>query len=172
MWHLFFKFLRLFISEGTLSWLFGCHSIIHSWYVIKAWKILYKEWPCFWEIVCILIHDIGYCGKNYITNNSNAGHAELGAKIALNFFGDKGWLLVLGHSRTSALKYDIPLSKLEAPDDYSWLIASSWWLKSNHIVEPFKCSWDEWVEVVRKNWENGKDQRIGGFDLYKQIQRN
>lgn len=161
--------MKLRMSEGTKSWLFGCHSIMHSWYVIKAWKHLYGKWPEFWQIVCILIHDIGYCGKEYLTEKSNAGHAELGAHIAGVLFGAKGWLLVAGHSRSSAVKWNMPLSELEAPDDYSWILAPMWWLKTNYYVEPnLGCTAEEWQAAVKLNWEkHGQHGRGPSFMITK-----
>jgi len=145
------------MTEGTKSWLFGCHSIIHSYYVIKSWKILYKKYPKFWQMICILLHDIGYWGTDYLTNKSNEGHAELGAKIARSLFGDKGYYLILGHSSKAVKKHNIDFSKLEAPDDYSWIISSMLWLKWNHWVEGFNITSPEsWKEAVKKNWESGE----------------
>lgn len=161
--------MRLRLSQGTKSWLFGCHSIIHSYYVIKAWKHLYKKYPAWWQLICILLHDIGYCGKEYLTEKSNEGHADLGARIAYSLFGKKGWALVIGHSRSSAAKFHMPLSELEAPDDYSWILASVWWLKTNTWVEP-GLQGVEWQEIVKKNWEeNGLHGRGASFMLTKEI---
>lgn len=158
------------MTEGTKSVLIGAHDIFHSLWVMLAWKKLYGRYPRFWEIVCILLHDIGYWGKNYLTTYTNAGHAELGAKIAEKLFGTKGYLLVLGHSRSAAKKHGIDLSRLEPPDDYSWLIAPKWWMWKNYRIEKFLTNPDEWVEAVQNNWKN--EERIGGFNLYLGIQNN
>ena len=157
------------MSEGTKSWLFGCHSVIHSLLVIRAWKILYKRWPAPWQIVCILIHDIGYWGKDYLTEKSNAGHAELGGKIAGWLFGAEAEKFVLGHSHSSAKKYNLPLSKLEAPDDYSWIIAPLWRLETNTWVEP-QLHAKEWQDAVKKNWElHGMHGRHASFEITKKM---
>lgn len=156
------------MTEGTKSWLFGCHSIMHSILIVKAWWVLYKDLPNLWQLICILFHDIGYCGKNYLTEKSNSNHAELGARLGKLLFGEKARLFLLGHSRSAAAKYGIELSKLEAPDDYSWIIAPAWWLKFNTIVEP--QLYDEtWREAVKKNWEGGIDNRRPTFEVAKDL---
>ena len=93
------------MAEGTKSVLFGAHSVIHSIVVMLAWKKLYGVWPSWKTCICILIHDIGYWGKNYITDKNNDGHAELGAKIAGKLFGPPYFYLVLGHSRAAIKKF-------------------------------------------------------------------
>jgi hypothetical protein len=139
--------------------------------VIKAWKILYKEYPCFWQIVCIIIHDIGYCGKDYLTNKSNNNHAELGALIGYFLFGDKAWIFLIGHSRSACTKFKVSMSSLEPPDDYSWMIAPAWWLKWNTKVEP-QLHGEEWREAVKKNWENGLEGRRAGFEVAKELMKS
>lgn len=154
------------MKEGTKSWLFGCHSIIHSFVVMKAWRELYGRWPRLWQIVCILFHDIGYIGRNYISEQDNDGHAELGARICKRWFGDKAWYFILGHSSSSIRKFSIPVSKLEAPDDYSWIIAPAWWLRWNTIVEP-QLHAEVWREAVKRNWATGRKK--DGFELAKEL---
>lgn len=156
------------MTEGTKSVLFGCHSLIHSFMVLKSWVFLYKNFPTFWQIMCIFIHDIGYIGTNYLTERSNNNHAELGAKIGKIFFGEKAWLFLIGHSRSASKKYKIPLSKLEAPDDYSWIIAPKWFLKWNMIAEP-GLHGEKWREAVKENWSNGINNRKSGFELAKEL---
>jgi hypothetical protein len=150
------------MKEGTKSWLFGCHSIVHSYYVFKAWKVLYGSYPNFMETICILLHDIGYIGIDYLSNKSNKGHAILGAKIAKFLFGEAGWNLVIGHSRADSKANNVPLSPLEGPDDYSWLLAPDWWLDFNRFIEP-QLAGRAWKKKVKDNWESGK--RVGGMEL-------
>lgn len=155
------------ITEGTKSWLFGCHSFIHSILIIRAWKHLYKSYPSFKECICIMLHDIGYCGKNYLTDKSNSSHAELGAQICGELFGGDYYLFVLGHSVTAAKKHGIAVSKLEAPDDYSWILAPDWWLRLNQLVEP-QLHGIEWKKKVKENWDkNGLLGRGASFELTK-----
>lgn len=121
------------ISQGTVSVLVGCHSPVHAIFVIKAWKEVHGRWPKPWEIGCILLHDIGHIGLNYIDNQEEKDkHWFLGAKIAHKLFGDKGYYLVAGHtSASSAGKSDLYL-----PDKHSWAMAPRWWIIWQSIVEP------------------------------------
>jgi len=114
------------------------------------------------ETICILLHDIGYIGKDYLTNKSNKGHSYLGAKITSWLFGIKGFNLVVGHSRADSATLGIPLSKLEAPDDYSWIIAADWWLDFNKLIEP-QLAGRIWKKKVKTNWSSGN--RVGGMEL-------
>ncbi len=156
------------MTEGTKSWLFGCHSIIHSFLVIQAWKVLYKIYPSLEQIICILLHDIGYCGKNYLTALTNADHAELGAKLCGLIYGKAAYSFSLGHSRSACLKHKIPISKLEPPDDYSWILAPRWWLRFTNIIEP-QLNGEQWQDACKKNWEKGIDNRKAGFELAKEV---
>ena len=121
------------MKQGTMSVLFGCHSIIHSLLVILAWRKVYSEWPKLWEVHCIFLHDVGHWGLDYLDNYSmKKMHWEKGAAIAYKFYGSEGWALVQGHTSHSG----VPISRLRLPDKYSWLLAPIWWLISNQIFEP------------------------------------
>lgn len=121
------------MRQGTWSVLFGCHSAAHSIIVIVAWKKIYERWPNWWQFVCILLHDIGHWGKDYLDNyGEKKRHADLGAKVAGALFGDKGYELVAGHNAYKGENR----SQLYIPDKYSWVIAPVWWLMSNQIFEP------------------------------------
>ena len=91
------------MTEGTKSYLFGCHQFfIHPLIVVIAWIKLYKKFPKFWELVCIFLHDIGHIGKNYLTNyEEKRQHWILGARIAKRLFGWKGYHLICGHTTQS-----------------------------------------------------------------------
>ena len=157
------------MKQGTVSVLVGCHSIIHSLLVIKAWRHLYGKWPAFWELVCILIHDIGHWGKDYLNNyEEKQQHAELGARVAGVLFGKRGYDLVLGHNAYNGQ----PRSKLFEPDKYSWVIAPEWWMVTNTWFEPKlirkgstrRQSAVMFKEAMRENMMNGWDKR--GHDIY------
>ncbi len=121
------------MKQGTASVLFGCHSCIHSLVVIVAWKQLYGRYPKWWQVGCILLHDIGHWGKNYLDNyDEKKRHAELGAKIAKVLFGQKGFGLISGHNAYNGQAR----SQLYEPDKYSWVIAPVWWMVTNTIFEP------------------------------------
>lgn len=122
------------MTEGTKSVLIGAHSAMHSFQVFRAWRRVYGKYPKLWQTVCIALHDIGYWGRNYLSEMSNDGHAEVGARIARALFGERGWRLVAGHSTSSQRKFGISPSELELPDDVSWLISPIWWLRINVLA--------------------------------------
>jgi hypothetical protein len=135
------------MSEGTVSWFLGCHSIMHSYLVWRSWKILYGHYPSWWITVCILIHDIGHIGKNYLSDyEQKKEHWGWGACIAGAWFGKKGFHLVAGHDRYSGH----PESGLYKPDKYSWYIAPDWWIEGNTIFEP----------KLKMNYPSAQEARI------------
>jgi len=120
-------------SEGTVSVLFGCHSVIHSFIVLAAWYKLYGKMPKCWQIVCIFLHDIGHYGLDYLSNlDHKKKHWVLGAKIAKKLYGKKGFDFCAGHCIYS----NKPKSKLYKADKYSWYIAPFWWIWLNGLFEP------------------------------------
>lgn len=121
------------LSQGTISVLFGCHSLPHALAVIAAWKQLYGRWPAPWEIICILLHDVGHVGKDYLDDpKQKAEHWRLGALLAGLLYGKRGYQLCAGHCRQSGE----PESRLYRADKLSWLLAPQWFLWSNVLVEP------------------------------------
>lgn len=121
------------MKQGTISVLFGCHSIIHSVLVMLAWRKLYHAWPKPWQVVCIILHDIGHWGKDYLDHpEKKKEHWELGAYVASWFFGLKAYYLTAGHCSHSGYHK----SPMYHADKYSYYIAPTWWLYINSIVEP------------------------------------
>jgi len=121
------------MKQGTISVLFGCHSQVHSFIVFLAWKKWYGKWPKLWQLICIIIHDIGHWGKDYLDDyEQKKQHSVLGARIAKALFGQKGYDLVAGHNEYNGHTR----SELYYPDKYSWVIAPVWWMMSNCIFEP------------------------------------
>lgn len=121
------------MTEGTRSVLFGSHNpLMHGYCVLKAWRHLYKCNPEPWELVCILVHDLGHIGLNYLSDplQKNA-HWVMGAVIARWLCGEKGFKLCAGHTNKSGYL----LSALKLADKYSWVVAPLWWLHSNDRVE-------------------------------------
>lgn len=141
------------MTEGTKSYLFGCHQFLaHPLVVILAWKKLYNTYPKPWEIVCIFLHDVGHIGKNYLSDyEQKKEHWKLGANIAYRLFRSKGFYLVAGHDVNS----ELPRSQLFWADKYSWLVAPRWWLESNIRVEGFTYNVDEFLEKAKENWDKG-----------------
>jgi len=157
------------MKQGTVSVLFGCHSVVHSLIVIRAWRVLYGNFPNWWETVCIFIHDIGHWGKDYLDDyDEKKRHADLGAKIAKLLFGQKGYELVIGHNACNGQVR----SKLYEPDKYSWVIAPIWWMITNTFFEPKlirksstrRQSAVMFKEAMRENMLNGWQKR--GHDIY------
>lgn len=121
------------VGEGTISVLIGTHSIIHSIMVARSWRILYKSNPRPWELVCILIHDIGHIGLDYLSNyEQKKVHWVLGANLAKRIFGQKGYDLIRGHCTYQGQEP----SRLYKPDKYSFYVSPKWWLTLNALVEP------------------------------------
>jgi hypothetical protein len=160
------------MKEGTVSILFGIHSPIHSYYVLRAWIKLYHSFPAWWQIVCIFIHDIGHFGKNYLSNyEEKKEHWKLGAELARKLFGNKGFLFVAGHDAHS----NYPRSKLYKADKYSWYLAPTWLLYWHTIIEPKiknGTSRHEAVEYfrarIKKNIEKNEYRPTHSFYLERQ----
>ncbi len=130
------------MTEGTKSYLIGCHQfLLHPLWVLLAWRLEYKSWPKWWELICIFLHDIGICGRQYLSDDTaKKGHWYLGAHLASDFI----WMLnrrsflhidaykfCAGHSSTSVFAK----SKLWRADKRSWLVAPMWWLWWNYWIE-------------------------------------
>lgn len=161
------------MKQGTVSVLIGCHSAIHSLYVIKAWRKINNSWPKPWEIVCIALHDIGHLGVNYLDNiEEKEAHWILGAAIAQKLFGDKGEELIAGHCIYSGA----PKNKLYYADKLAMYLAPRWWMLWCGKVEPglhraelargltLKQAVDDWRKRVKKNVESGEYR--GNHELY------
>ncbi|MFC1622416.1 hypothetical protein ACFL1Y_00260 [Patescibacteria group bacterium] len=137
------------MTEGTKSVLFGCHNIIHSWYVIKAWKILYKKWPETWQMICILFHDAGLLGKNYLSDSEGKeNHWFLGACISGILFGEKGFNFVASHTKNPFIPLNL---KFKAADRYSHVISNSFWPIWNKWIEPEITEPKKWRFLCEKN---------------------
>lgn len=158
------------MTEGTKSILLGCHSILHSFWIWVAWRKIYGKYPNWWQTLCILLHDVGYAGKNYLTEKNNDGHELAGAKIALRLLAPidiviaaKAYLTIIGHRSNNHIR-----SKLEMPDDYSWIIAPMWWLRWNHRIEKFKINDPAvWKHAVMEKFNKG--EKYSSFLLFKKL---
>jgi hypothetical protein len=105
--------------------------------------------------VCILLHDVGHLGINYLSNyEEKKKHWVLGARIAGKLFGEEGFLLVAGHSVQSGF----PRSRMFLADKTSWLIAPDWWLNLNHLLENFRSTAsgaNRWKTLVAASLKDG-----------------
>jgi len=131
------------MTEGTKSYLIGCHQfLLHPLFVLLAWRLEHKSWPKWWEVICIFLHDVGICGRQYLSDDTaKIGHWNKGAELAF-YIGD----LFTRNTSASLMMYYIcaghcpeeshfQKSKLWRPDKRSWLIAPMWWLWWNYWVE-------------------------------------
>lgn len=148
------------MKQGTISVLVGCHSVIHSILVLRAWRHLYGRWPAFWQFLCIFIHDIGHWGRDYLNDyEQKKVHWVLGAKVAGVLFGFRGFVLVAGHCRYNGF----PESPLYKADKYSWIYEPYWWAWWNGLVEPklrmgysMREAYDRFHAQVKENVESGE----------------
>lgn len=165
------------MKQGTVSVIIGCHSVMHSLYVIKAWHRLYKIWPRPWETVCIMLHDIGHWGTNYLDNiKEKETHWVLGARMADKLYGTKGIELIAGH----CLYSKFPHSKLYKADKLAMAMLPKWWMLWCGFIEPrlhreerqagmtLGQAVDDWRKRVRHNIESGEFR--GNHELYLERQ--
>lgn len=128
------------MKMGTRSVLFGVHQFIwHPLTVFLAWKDLFG-WPSWWEVVCIVVHDVGYIGKADMDGAGGKDHPVLGAKIAGLICGERGRLMCLGHSRSFATAHGLETSMLCWADKWSPMFDPThfYWLRgelSGEIAE-------------------------------------
>jgi len=171
------------MKEGTKSVLFGCHNpILHGIFVLMAWKLEYKAWPKWWEIICIFLHDIGVWGRQYLSDDdAKIGHWETGAHFAVWLFnfgplrfanlGGAPFLFIAGHAPEES---GYPKSKLWKPDKRVWLVAPLWLLWWNYWVEWSNNSIGVtkpplWRKLVVENLKS--IEPIGNHELYIQNRR-
>lgn len=113
---------------GTKSILFGTHQfILHPFFVLCAWLILYKKFPKFHELAAIITHDLGYLGLPNMDGTEGEQHPEIMANWFTNNYNCKMIANeILGHSRFYARKNNIPLSKLFKADKLSIVLYPHW----------------------------------------------
>lgn len=152
---------------GQKSILFGVHNFLwHPYTVLKAWWKLYGR-PSFKELICIVIHDLGYWFTEDIEGGEGYRHPEFGARLAGRLFGPKYHDLVMYHSRDYAKKTGQEPSKLCWADKYSIQFEPRWFYLlratvSGEIKEFRKKSSDarylslsvsdkEWFDFIKKH---------------------
>jgi hypothetical protein len=149
------------MKEGTVSVILGCHNFTHIINVVRAWRRLYREWPKPWELGCIVLHDIGHVGKDYLTDfEQKKDHWRVGAELAGLLFGWRGFHLCAGHCSYSGM----PRSRLYKADKMSWYLTPEWLTKWHHIVEPGLRRSDETIteatrrfhDAVKRSVESGE----------------
>jgi hypothetical protein len=170
------------MTEGTKSYLIGCHSwIVHPLSVVRAWRQEYGTWPNWWQTVGIVCHDIGVCGREYLTDDgAKIGHWRRGARLAAKIvycisgcseLAGRAYLFCAGHCPDES---GYPASRLFRADKRSPLAAPMWWLWLNYYVE-----WHgrgiaatpppEWRRHVAANME--RERPLGNHELYMRHRR-
>lgn len=162
------------MTEGTKSYLIGCHQfLLHPLCVFLAWRLEYKTWPKWWEVVCIFLHDVGICGRQYLSNdNAKIGHWEKGASIVHKLFYQRGntsrcwdaYFFIAGHTHESGF----PANRLARADKRSHLVAPTWWQWWYYWIEGYgkhgAASPPRWRELVAENLK--KEKPIDSHQLY------
>jgi len=174
------------MTEGTKSYLIGCHQfLLHPLWVLLAWRLEYKCWPKCWEILGIFLHDIGICGRQYLSDDKGKiGHWRKGAFLTSSIV----YRLVYGKLYPRAIKWlllptkafdfcaghcpeesGFPESKLSRADKRSWLVAPICWLWWNYWIE-----WNnkgigvtpppKWRKLVKENLK--RERPMGNHQLY------
>lgn len=179
------------MTEGTKSYLIGCHQcLMHPLQVIRAWRLEYGEWPHWFEIIGIILHDFGICGRQYLSDDrAKFGHWRRGAGLARDIVR---WLciklktsdserailtmgtyyLCAGHCPEESGSQE---SKLSRADKRSWLVAPMWWMWLNYYVE-----WHGkgigvtpppvWRKAVAENLQ--REKPLGNHELYLRSRSN
>ena len=164
------------MTEGTKSYLIGCHQFfLHPLFVLLAWRLEYESWPKWWQTICIFLHDVGICGRQYLSDDkAKVGHWNKGAEWAFyigyllkrnNISALTMYYFCAGHTQESHFSE----SRLARADKRSWLVAPMWWLWWNYWVE-----WSgkgigvtpppKWRKLVAKNLK--QKNPIGNHQLY------
>lgn len=138
------------MTEGTKSYLIGSHQFfLHPLWVLLAWRLEYKSYPKWWEIICIFLHDVGVCGRQYISDEkAKKGHWGTGANLSFRlicrlsqkrkaYLGYRAYKLIAGHC---PIESGYCQSRLYRADKRSWLVAPLWSMKWNERIEKFP-SW-------------------------------
>lgn len=176
------------MKEGTKSVLFGCHNpLMHGIWVLMAWRLEYKSWPKWWELIGIFLHDIGVWERQYLSDDkAKIGHWKKGAALSYTFVwyfskkdiyqtshtGWKAFSFVAGHCPEES-KYQE--SKLARADKRSWVVAPMWWLWCNYFVEWHNSSHKVtpppvWRKLVEENLK--REKPFGNHELYIMNRKN
>lgn len=117
---------------GTKSLLFGVHQfILHPFFVLWAWWIIYKKFPCLHELCAIITHDWGYWGLPNMDGAEGETHPERSADMwyrlkKIPLFALSVRYEIRAHSRFNAARHGIPLSKLFRADKLAVALYPTW----------------------------------------------
>jgi hypothetical protein len=141
---------------GTKSLLFGVHQFaIHPIMVLWAWWIIYRRFPCLYELFAIITHDWGYWGSSNMDGEEGTEHPERIAQWWRENGGARSsmfyWKIadeIAGHSRFHVAKYGGNLSRLFRADKLATVLYPRWlYLLLANLSGEIK----EYMEVARKN---------------------
>ncbi len=165
------------MTEGTKSYLIGCHQFfLHPLWVLMAWRLEYKSWPKWWELICILFHDIGICGRQYLSDDkAKFGHWWLGAHYSVkiirkisgdNILGLEGYCVCAGHCpKESGYKK----SMLFRADKRARVVMPTWMMWPEYWFEIKKTGGlnpPEWRKALKKKLAEGKV--FNAHELYQE----
>lgn len=122
------------MKTGTKSLLFGIHQfIIHPFMVLWAWLIVYRKWPCLYELAAIITHDWGYWGCEKMDDDKGENHPQV---MVLWWWRQCGgtsifcWNIaaeIAGHSRFHVARHSgCKLSKLFRADKLAVALYPRW----------------------------------------------
>ena len=115
------------MTRGTRSLLWGVHQFaLHPFFIWLSWVWLYRSVPTWRETVCIVIHDWGYWGKQFMDDEVGQRHPEWAAAVAGKLFGPAYRDLCLYHSRFYSCRAGVNPSKLCWADKFCICI-EPWW---------------------------------------------
>ena len=119
------------MTIGTKSILFGVHQfILHPFFVLWAWLIIYRETPRLYELCAIITHDWGYWGCPNMDGEEGEEHPDKSARLwdflSLSELRIKIKFEIAGHSRFNASRHGISLSKLFRADKLAMALYPIW----------------------------------------------
>ena len=124
--------------------------------VLWAWKIIYRKFPCLYELCAIITHDWGYWGLAKMDDNEGRKHPEIMNRWWIrrgytNFYFNVA-REILGHSRFYASKLGCELSPLFRADKLSIALYPRWLYL---LLANLSGEIHEYIEIARNN-EDGK----------------
>lgn len=158
---------------GTKSLLFGCHQfILHPLFVLRAWWKLYGR-PNWRELVCIIIHDLGYFGCSDMDGEEGSRHPVWAGKFMDKFMnwltgddhvGNKYAHLCWLHSRFLSSQIRLDPSRLCWADKLGTALMPAWlWVLLGRLSGEI----DEYMSNPRGNALNWGTEPVEWFNHYK-----
>ena len=130
--------------------------------VIWAWKVIYRKFPCVYELCSIFTHDLGYWGLAKMDDEQGQKHPEImsdwwnlhGNRINNRMSGFHYRVAdeILGHSGFYAERYGTDLSKLYKADKLAIVLCPKWLYL---LLANLSGEIHEYMEIARSN-KDGK----------------